>query len=90
MVNLKVFYESPNSHWFATTRFIYRSRWGTTDLDGNGIINRDDEFASGFLQVNVSGGMNFKKGIRLMAGIDNLFNYTDPENMQAYRDITGM
>ncbi len=81
MVNLKVFYESPGSRWFATTRFIYRSRWGTTDLDGNGIINRDDEFASGFLQVNVSGGMNFKKGIRVMAGVDNLFNYTDPENM---------
>ena len=81
MVNLKLFYESPNSRWFATTRFIYRSRWGTTDLDGNGIINRDDEFASGFLQVNVSGGMNFKKGVRVMAGVDNLFNYTDPENM---------
>ena len=81
MVNLKVFYESPGSRWFATTRFIYRSRWGTTDLDGNGIINRDDEFANGFLQVNVSGGMNFKKGIRVMAGVDNLFNYTDPENM---------
>lgn len=81
MVNLKVFYESPGSRWFATTRFIYRSRWGTTDLDGNGIINRDDEFANGFLQVNVSGGMNFKKGIRVMVGVDNLFNYTDPENM---------
>jgi outer membrane receptor for ferrienterochelin and colicins len=81
MVNLKVFYENPGNRWFATTRFIYRSRWGTTDLDGNGIINRDDEFASGFLQVNVSGGMNFKKGIRVMAGVDNLFNYTDPENM---------
>ncbi len=81
MVNLKVFYENPGNRWFATTRFIYRSRWGTTDLDGNGIINRDDEFANGFLQVNVSGGMNFKKGIRVMAGVDNLFNYTDPENM---------
>ena len=81
MLNLKLFYESPSQQWFATARAIYRSRWGTSDRDGNGVINRDDEFADGYLQLNVSGGRSFARGIRVMAGVDNLLNYTDPENM---------
>ena len=81
MINLKLFYESPSRQWFATARAIYRSRFGTTDIDGNGVINRDDEFADGYMLLNVSGGRNFARGIRIMAGVDNLLNYTDPENM---------
>lgn len=81
MANLKFFYTADGEKWFATARFLYRSGWGTTDVDGNGVINRDDEFAPGFLQVNVSGGYRIKPGLRLMAGIDNLFNYTDPDNL---------
>ena len=81
MVNLKLFYESTSQRWFGTARAIYRSGWGTSDIDGNGVINRDDEFADGFMQVNISGGRNFANGIKIMAGVDNLFNYTDPENM---------
>ena len=81
MANLKLFWESSDERWFSTVRFIYRSRWGTTDLDGNGLINRPDEFASGFLQTNLSAGRSFGKGFRVMAGIDNLFNHRDPLNL---------
>jgi outer membrane receptor for ferrienterochelin and colicins len=81
MANLKLFYQGKEDRWFATARFLYRSGWGTTDLDGNGIINREDEFAPGFLQVNVSGGYTLMPGLRVMAGIDNLFNYTDEDNL---------
>jgi len=81
MINLKLFFESPSRQWFATARAIYRSRFGTADIDGNGVINRDDEFADGYMQLNVSGGRNFARGIRIMAGVDNVLNYTDPENM---------
>ncbi len=81
MANLKLFYQPEGDRWFATTRLLYRSGWGTTDLDGNGIINRDDEFAQGFLQVNISGGYTLRPGLRIMAGIDNLFNYRDEENL---------
>ena len=81
MANIKLFFESTDSKWFATTRAIWRSRWGTTDIDGNGIINRDDEFASGYVTINLSGGRQFKNGIRIMAGVDNLLNYKDPENL---------
>lgn len=75
MANLKLFYEK--KHWFATARAIYRSRWGVTDKDGNLVLNRDDEYARGFMLLNCSGGRSFDNGIRLQAGIDNALNYRD-------------
>lgn len=81
MANLRIFHEWAATGWFATARAIWRSRWGTTDIDGNGIINRDDEFARGFVQLNLSAGKNLKNGIRIMAGVDNVFNYKDEVNL---------
>ena len=81
MANLKVFYGSESDRWTANLRVIWRSRWGTSDLDGNGLINRDDEFARGYLQVNLAGGFRVNRMLHLMAGIDNLFNYSDPYNL---------
>jgi outer membrane receptor for ferrienterochelin and colicins len=81
MANLKVFLESADARWFSTIRLMYRSRWGTADLDGNGLINRPDEFARGFLQLNLSAGRSFGQGFRVMAGIDNVLNHRDPLNL---------
>jgi outer membrane receptor for ferrienterochelin and colicins len=80
MANLKVNYENANG-FFATTRMIYRGRWGTFDQDGNGIINRSDEYANGFLQINASAGFSLKKNWKIMAGVDNILNYKDVLNM---------
>lgn len=74
--NLKITYERPSGH-FATIRTLYRSRWGTADADGNGLINRADEFANGFVQVNCSAGLPLGTSWKLMAGVDNIFNYKD-------------
>jgi outer membrane receptor for ferrienterochelin and colicins len=80
MANLKFNYENANG-LFATTRMIYRGRWGTFDQDGNGIINRSDEYAKGFLQINSSAGFSLRKNWKIMAGIDNILNYKDVLNM---------
>jgi outer membrane receptor for ferrienterochelin and colicins len=74
--NLKITYERPSGH-FATIRTLYRSRWGNADADGNGLINRADEFANGFVQVNCSAGLPLGTSWKLMAGVDNIFNYKD-------------
>ena len=74
--NIKAYYEN-NKGFFATSRLIYRGRWGVTDLDGNGLINRSDEYANGYLQLNCSAGMEVSKHCKLMAGVDNIFNYID-------------
>ncbi|MEY2648614.1 MAG: hypothetical protein RL282_1327, partial [Bacteroidota bacterium] len=78
--NIKLGYETPKEQ-FLTLRAIYRSRWGTFDADGNGLINRDDEYASGYVQVNVSAGFPIGKRLKWMMGIDNLFNYKDIINL---------
>jgi outer membrane receptor for ferrienterochelin and colicins len=78
--NLKLSYENKKEQ-FLTVRAIYRSRWGTFDADGNGLINRDDEYAKGYVQVNLSCGMPMGKHIKWMAGIDNFFNYKDIINL---------
>lgn len=78
MANLKVFRESADGRWNANIRLLYRSRWGATDRDGNGIINRPDEFARGYLQVNVAAGVRWRHGLSLQGGVDNLTDYRDP------------
>lgn len=90
--NLKFNAENTKGY-FSTVRFIYRSRWGTSDLDGNGLINRSDEYANGYLQVNASMGLPLGSHWKLMAGVDNILNYKDvlflPGNpgRSAYLDI---
>jgi outer membrane receptor for ferrienterochelin and colicins len=90
--NLKISAENARGY-FSTIRLIYRNRWGTADLDGNGLINRADEYAKGYLQVNTSLGLPVGSHWKFMAGIDNLFNYRDlqflPGNpgRTAYADI---
>lgn len=74
---------------FSTLRFLYRSRWGSSDMDGNGIINRSDEYANGYLQVNCSAGFPVKKHWKLMAGIDNLLNYKDIQFLPGNPGRTG-
>jgi outer membrane receptor for ferrienterochelin and colicins len=76
MANLKFTYEN-EKNFFATTRFVYRSEWAVANSDGNGVYNTNDEFANGFLIINISAGKEFKNGIRLNAGMDNVFNYQD-------------
>lgn len=76
MANLKLTYENQDK-FFANTRFIYRSRWAVGNSDGNGVYNSNDEFADGFVLINISAGKELKKGIRLNAGIDNVLNYRD-------------
>lgn len=78
--NVKGYYETAKG-LFATARLIYRGRWGTTDLDGNGLINRSDEYAKGYLQLNCSAGIQLKQNWKLMVGADNVFDYKDIYNL---------
>jgi outer membrane receptor for ferrienterochelin and colicins len=79
MGNLKIVYEKNN--WFVNTRAIYRSRWAVRDANGNGYYDIGDEFANGYVQLNLAAGKQFKKGLRLQVGSDNLTNYEDFNNL---------
>lgn len=80
MANAKLFYENEKKGWSASLRVIYKSRWGTYDKDGNGIINREDEFANGSAVVNINAAKTIH-AFRIQAGVDNLFNYKDEINL---------
>ena len=80
MVNAKFFYDNEKKGWSASARVIYKSKWGTYDKDGNGIINREDEFANGFAMVNITAAKTIN-AFRIQAGIDNLFDYKDELNL---------
>jgi outer membrane receptor for ferrienterochelin and colicins len=86
MANLKLLYE--NNSWFATIRGLYRSRWGVRDVDGNLILNRKDEYAKGYAQLNISGGKSFNNGLQLKAGIDNLTNFRNQRYLPNLSGIT--
>ncbi len=81
MATLKLIYEAAEQKWFANIRAIYRSKWVVFDKDGNGIYNKQDEFADGFVQLNSSAGVNFKKGFRVQAGAENILNHVDVNNL---------
>ncbi len=79
MANLKLSYD--NKKFFATSRILYRSKWVVSDADGNGLYNKQDEFAKGYVQLNISAGRQFKNGIRVQGGMDNVLNYRDINNL---------
>ena len=79
MVNAKAFYNHSVSGWSATLRAIYRGRYGFADMNNNTILDDDSEYVKGYVTLNVSVAKTFRKSLRLQAGCDNLFNYTDPQ-----------
>jgi outer membrane receptor for ferrienterochelin and colicins len=78
MANFKILYEKNN--FFINTRLMYRSKWAVSDKDGNGLYNTNDEFASGFIQLNCSIGNQIKQ-INIQTGCDNILNYSDMNNL---------
>jgi outer membrane receptor for ferrienterochelin and colicins len=81
MANVKLQYENLAHACFANLRANYRSKWVVFDKDGNGIYNAQDEFANGFVMLNLSVGKDFKSGYRVQGGIDNLTSYNDLRNL---------
>jgi outer membrane receptor for ferrienterochelin and colicins len=79
MGNLKLLYQKKS--FFINARAIYRSKWAVNDKDGNGLFNTNDEFANGFVQFNLSIGNEFKNGLSIQMGCDNISNYTDANNL---------
>jgi len=81
MANLRLFYNDEPSGWSASMRWVYRSRMGVLDLDGNNFANMKEEFAPGMLQVNLSVAKRMSKYLTLQTGINNLLNQTNARFM---------
>lgn len=77
LANLRFFYEDVKTGWASSLRFIYRSRFGVLDSDGNGFANMKSEFAPAMLQVNGTASKQINKQFEVQVGINNILNQTN-------------
>lgn len=81
MGNFKVFYEHPEDNWDTSIRAVYRSKYGLFDTNGNDLLDNYDEFVAGYAIVDVSIRKKLSKNFLASLGFDNVFNYTDRDNI---------
>ena len=67
--------------FFANCRFVYRSKWAVNNTDGNQVYDTGDTFAKGYVSAFTSLGKNYKNGLSLQVGCDNVTNYVDASNL---------
>ncbi|MBS7564108.1 TonB-dependent receptor [Mucilaginibacter sp. Bleaf8] len=79
MANIRLGYQESKSGIIASLRAIYRGRYGFSDIDGNGIVNRDDEYVKGYVLFNASvSKLIYHNRLRLQLTAENLGNYKAP------------
>ncbi|MEM6843322.1 MAG: TonB-dependent receptor [Bacteroidota bacterium] len=76
--NAKLFYTNTRYNFDVSLRGIYRGRWGVGDFNGNTVLDGDEEYADGYVLVNLSARKHFGKWLTLEAGANNLTNQTTP------------
>ena len=79
--NFKVFYSIPHYKADVNMRATYRSKYGLSDTNGNGYLDHYDSFVSGYAILDLALNKSLSKNITFGAGIDNLFDFTDPANV---------
>ncbi|MGG7035683.1 MAG: TonB-dependent receptor plug domain-containing protein [Flavobacterium sp.] len=80
-VNFKTSYDIPSLKMNINARIFYRSKYGIADSNNNSVLDKYDNFVSGYFLANVAALKEFKSGIVLQAGVNNLLDYTDPNNI---------
>lgn len=81
MANIKIMYSDEQNGWGSSLRAVYRSKWGIVDLDGNRFANMKEEYAQGFVMLNISVMKTINKSMSAQFNVNNLLNYTDAANL---------
>ena len=79
--NLKLFYNIPQYRMNANLRATYRSKYGLSDTNGNGYLDRYDRFVSGYGILDFALTKNLGKHLQVGVGVDNLLDFTDAQNI---------
>nr|WP_277487621.1 TonB-dependent receptor [Catalinimonas alkaloidigena] len=74
--NAKLFYVNSRPEFDLSLRAIYRGKWGLGDANGNGVIDTENEFADGYLLLNLALNKKILGWITLEAGANNLLAKT--------------
>lgn len=79
--NLKFAYTIPSIKADINLRVLYRSKYGLFDTNGNGILDKYDNFIGDYFITNLSASKYITDKFMLQAGANNLFDYTDPSQI---------
>ncbi|MCB4807564.1 TonB-dependent receptor [Tamlana sp. 62-3] len=81
MANFKVFYNIPKINLDANLRATYRSKYALYDTNDNLYLDDYDDFVSGYSVIDVAVNKTFYKNYTVGIGADNLFDFTDTQNI---------
>jgi len=73
---LKINYSNEHG-FFVNARIIYRSKWAVNNTNGNEVYDNGDDFANNYYSLHSSLGKEYKNGITIQVGVDNINNYID-------------
>lgn len=77
LANLRLFWQSRTGYG-ATVRAIYTGQYGFTDLNGNAVLDIQQEYVPGYALLNASVELPiYQKHLGLQAGCDNLLDFTN-------------
>lgn len=92
---LKLFYTNVKHDWAVSLRCIFKSKFGipntagsvqgavrpSSDINGNGILDRFDRFVPAHILVHFSLTKTLFSNFNLQCGMDNVFNHKDPTHL---------
>lgn len=81
MANGKLFYNIPKWNMHTNLRATYRSKYGIADTNGNNYLDRYDDFVAAYTIWDFAINKTLYKNYTFGFGIDNLFDFTDPQNI---------
>jgi len=76
-INTKILWTNEAKGWNAFVRFVYRGKFGFTDVNGNNIADDQRELVHGFWMTNIAASKNIIQKISLQVGVENLMDYTN-------------
>lgn len=81
MAIFKINYINLENNFNSSIRLRYRSKYGLYDSNSNNYLDKYDEFVNGYITANISLNKMINQNISLSAGIENIFNYLDSQNI---------
>lgn len=79
--SLRLFYSDPETHWDASLRVVFRGTYGFIDKNNNQILDQSNEYEKGYSLTNLNVAKTFVNRYRTQFGIDNVFNFTRPNQL---------
>ena len=77
----KINYNNFDKNFSANLRLRYRSKYGLYDSNSNNYLDKFDTFVNGHITGNININKIISSKLTVSAGIENIFNYLDSENI---------